>query len=46
MKNINKILLLGLAFVLAWGGCKKEETQTVLNPNAKLEATLSARGNQ
>ena len=42
MKNINKLLFLGLAFVLAWGGCKKEETQIVLNPNAKLEATLSA----
>ena len=42
MKNINKLLFLGLAFVLAWGACKKEETQIVLNPNAKLEATLSA----
>lgn len=42
MKNINKLLFLGLAFVLAWGGCKKEETQIVLSPNAKLEATLSA----
>ncbi len=42
MKNFSKILVLGLAFVLAWGGCKKEETQVVLNPSAKLEATLSA----
>jgi starch-binding outer membrane protein SusE/F len=42
MKSLNKILFLGLAFVLAWGACKKEETQVVLNPSAKLVATLSA----
>lgn len=41
MKNFNKILLLGLAFVLAWG-CKKVEDIIVLNPNAKLVATVSA----
>ena len=41
MKKINKLLFLGLALVLAWGACKKEETQILLNPNAKLEATLS-----
>ncbi len=42
MKIFNKILFLGLAFVLAWVGCKKEETQILLNPNAKLEASYSA----
>ena len=42
MKKINKLLFLGLALVLAWGACKKEETQILLNPNAKLEAALSA----
>ncbi|MBL7818949.1 MAG: SusE domain-containing protein [Saprospiraceae bacterium] len=42
MKSLNKILFLGLAFVLALGGCKKEETQVVLNPNAKLTGSLSA----
>jgi starch-binding outer membrane protein SusE/F len=42
MKKLNKILFLGLAFVFAWGGCKKEETQILLNPGAKLEAALSA----
>ena len=39
MKNFNKILLLGLAFVLAWG-CKKVEDIIVLNPNAKLVAIV------
>ena len=42
MKNLNKILVLGLALVLSWAACKKEETQVVLDPNAKLVATLSA----
>ena len=42
MKNLNKILVLGLALVLSWAACKKEETQIVLDPSAKLEATLSA----
>ena len=34
-------MFLGLALVLAWGGCKKVEDIIVLNPNAKLEASLS-----
>ncbi len=42
MKNFNKIWFLGLALVLAWGACKKDEIQTVLNPSAALTATLSA----
>ena len=42
MKKINKIWFLGLAFILALASCDKEETQIVLNPGAKLEATLSA----
>ena len=42
MKKLNRILVLGLAFVLTLVACKKEETQVVLNPGAKLEATLSA----
>ena len=41
MKNFNKIFLVGLALVLAWG-CKKVEDIVVLNPNAKLVATVSA----
>ena len=41
MKNFNKIFLVGLALVLAWG-CKKIEDIVVLNPNAKLVATVSA----
>lgn len=41
MKNFNKIFLLGLALVLAWG-CKKVEDIVVLSPNAKLVATVSA----
>lgn len=40
MKNLNKILFLGLAFVLAWGGCKKIEDTVILSPSAKLTATL------
>ena len=41
MKKINKIWFFGLAFILALASCDKEETQIVLNPGAKLEATLS-----
>ena len=41
MKNFNKIFFLGLALTLAWG-CKKVEDIVVLNPNAKLVATVSA----
>ena len=42
MKNLNKIWFLGLALFLVWGGCKKDDTLVVLNPNAQLVATLSA----
>ncbi len=42
MKRLNKILFLGLALVLAWGGCKKIEDQVLLNPAAKLVASLSS----
>ncbi len=41
MKNLNKIWFLGLALVIALGGCKKEETIVTLNPNALLTASLS-----
>ena len=42
MKKINKLLLLGLALVLAWSGCRKEETIVNINPNAVLTASISA----
>lgn len=41
MKYINKLLFFGLALVLAWSSCKKEEEQIILSPNAKLVATMT-----
>lgn len=41
MKSLNKILVLGLALIIAWG-CNKEEEQIFLNPSATLVASLSA----
>jgi starch-binding outer membrane protein SusE/F len=40
MKNIVKILFLGVALMSAWS-CKKDEIQAVLNPTAALTASLS-----
>ena len=40
MKNIIKILFLGIALSMSWG-CEKDEILTTLNPNAVLTASLS-----
>ena len=40
MKKINKLIVFGLLFMTSWG-CKKMEDMIIINPNAKLVATLS-----
>jgi starch-binding outer membrane protein SusE/F len=41
MKRFNRLIVFGLIFITSWG-CKKMEDMIVINPNAKLVATVSS----